>query len=207
MPADMIIQLSVLFFCIIIHEFSHGWMANRCGDNTAKSMGRLTLNPLPHIDPMGTIIFPVLCYLSNNPIFGWAKPVPVNPFRLNNPRWDSLKVALLGPVSNLLLACLAAWGIRSLGYFSLAPGWIEEVWRILNFAVIINLYLSAFNLLPIHPLDGSRVLSALLPDELSKSYEQLAPFGFYAILALSITGILGRLTYPVVFWMYRILIP
>ncbi|MBI4055880.1 MAG: site-2 protease family protein [Elusimicrobia bacterium] len=201
---DWILQLPILFFSVVIHEFSHGWLALRHGDDTAYHSGRLTLNPLPHIDPFGTILLPVLCILSHAPVFGWAKPVPVNPLRLNNPSRDMVRVAAVGPLSNILLAFLAALLFRLSFELPGLPREFHSLLRqVLHFTVQINLFLAVFNLLPIHPLDGSQVLSGLLPDSLGETYDRLAPYGFFLIVFLLWTGLLSRILMPPVSILYQ----
>ncbi|MBI4056064.1 MAG: site-2 protease family protein [Elusimicrobia bacterium] len=191
---DWIILLPILFFSIVVHEFSHGWMAHRHGDDTAYLSGRLTFNPLPHIDLWGTILLPVLCRLLNAPLIGWAKPVPVNPNRLHHPRSDMVRVALIGPVSNLSLALMAAILYRLTVMAHLFPADFElTLMRVLFFTVQLNLSLAFFNLIPVHPLDGSQVVSGLLPYRWLAQYERHAPYGFYIILILLYTNALGVL--------------
>ncbi|MEK7288274.1 MAG: site-2 protease family protein, partial [Elusimicrobiota bacterium] len=206
MNQSFLVQLPLLFFSIILHEYAHGAVAEKYGDDTARLMGRLTFNPIAHIDPMGTIVLPLICFLTNVPMFGWAKPVPVNPARLEQRPMSLILVAAAGPVSNIFLACLASAGLWALA--RLAPG--SEVTPVLmklfHFAVIMNLYLAVFNLLPIHPLDGSKVLAGLLPPRWSYTYEGLAPYGFMIIMILMMTGLFGYIVTPVVYWLYKFLV-
>lgn len=190
---SFIISLSLFFFAFTIHEVSHGWIALKLGDPTAKFSGRLSLNPLRHIDPVGTIIIPILLHISNSPfIFGWAKPVPVNFFRLRNPKRDIIWVGLAGPLANIIVAVLIALIFRlnvpmNIGIFS-----------ILQNLGILNLVLAVFNLIPIPPLDGSRVLIGLLPSKLSRLYAQLEPFGIFIIIILLAFGLLRIVIWPII---------
>jgi len=171
----IIILIIILFFSIIIHEVSHGYIAYRLGDPTAKYSGRLTLNPLVHIDLFGTILIPAFLILSHSPIlFGWAKPVPINPYNFRNPRKDLMWVGFSGPASNLIIAFILSLIIKIL------PSSLITV--ILNYGGVINVVLAVINLIPIPPLDGSRILTGLLPPELAYKYMRIEPFGF--IIAL-----------------------
>lgn len=206
MDYTIIIQLPLLFFSIIIHEFAHGAVAEHLGDDTARLMGRLTLNPVPHIDPVGSVMLPLLCYFTGAPMFGWAKPVPVNEANLRSRRWGSLMVAAVGPLSNFVLAFSCAILLWAASRIALAYGTQLLLNQILRYGILINLYLCVFNLLPIHPLDGSRVLYRLLPYPWSEQFERLAPHGFILIMVLMFTGLFGYIINPVVFWLYRLLV-
>ena len=213
----IIISLFVLFFAITVHEASHGWAANKMGDPTAYSMGRVTLNPVAHIDPIGTILFPLILVIMGAPVFGWAKPVPVNPLNLRNPRRDNLWISAAGPASNLTVAALAMIGIlllklirpevsiflRSflLGRGGFPRGFypLEGLALILFFTVLINCYLAVFNLIPIPPLDGSGILMGLLSEEAAAKYDRLRPFGFLIILGLIWLGLLHVIIRPIQF--------
>ena len=189
-----------VIFAITVHEVAHGWVAKRYGDKTAWMMGRLTLNPIKHIDPVGTILLPGLLLITGTGfIFGWAKPVPVNPRNLRNPKHDMAIVAIAGPVANFLMALGWALIIRA--------GIIVDT-EIVSMPLIymgmagisINLVLAIINLLPIPPLDGSRILSSLLPDRWAWQYNRLERFGFLLLLLLLMTGALGAmLGYPLYF--------
>ncbi|OGR47549.1 MAG: hypothetical protein A2X34_02930 [Elusimicrobia bacterium GWC2_51_8] len=196
MAMEWILQAPVLFFSVIVHEFAHGFIAYEKGDDTAYLSGRLTLNPLPHIDFMGTVVMPVICAVSGFPIIGWAKPVPVNPYRMANPRRDMALVALSGPVSNLLLAMLsfALWKIFALNF--LGADLTLTLLKALQFGVIINLALAFFNLIPVSPLDGSNILLGWLSGRWLENYEKHIPYGMYIILALVLTGLVKYLILP-----------
>jgi Zn-dependent protease len=185
---------------ITLHEASHAYIANYFGDTTAKMLGRLSLNPMKHIDPIGTVLVPILVALLTqfSFVFGWAKPVPINWSQLHNPRRDMALVALAGPLSNLGMALLWAFCLKiglmmdpktsKVALFLLLTG---------NAGVIINLILCVLNLIPLPPLDGSRVVSSVLPPKYSTTYERLEPFGLLILVLLLVTGILGFIMQPI----------
>lgn len=209
-----IISLFILLFSITIHEASHGWAAYKLGDPTAMAAGRVTLNPLAHIDLFGTIILPLLLAIVGAPVFGWAKPVPVNPHFLRNPRRDGFWISLAGPAANilaaigsllliLLLKFISPVTTEALGDFlssrgSLPPGLqpLQGLVIILFYMVLINTYLVAFNLIPMYPLDGSGVLEGILPDRLAEKYSRLRPFGFLIVIILVSIGLLDLIVRP-----------
>lgn len=186
---DVLIRVLVLVFSVVFHEVAHGWAALKLGDTTARDQGRLTLNPLPHVDPVGSIIVPALLALTSSFMMGWAKPVPVHPGRLRQPWNDYPKVAAAGPLSNLLLALVAALllgvtaGIGDRlpdGHMALAPvAFLVRVWLV---GIYVNVALAAFNLIPLPPLDGSWILSRLLPRGLRASYENLRRYGMLMVV-------------------------
>jgi Zn-dependent protease len=195
---ELIILAPPLLFALTFHEFAHGFIAYRLGDPTARDAGRLTLNPLKHLDPLGTIAFFFIK-------FGWAKPVPVNPRYFQNPKKDMLWVALAGPVTNLALAVISAiltkaiWTLASiLPYSSAAEAILVPLNSMLIASVWINLVLCIFNFLPIPPLDGSRILMGLLPNNLALSYMRIERFGFIIILVLAFSGILSKVIVPII---------
>lgn len=188
----ILLQFVVLIFAITIHEFAHGLVAYKLGDPTAKYMGRLTLNPIAHIDPFGTIILPLLLTLAHIPPIGWAKPVPVDFMSLKNPKRDMLWVSLAGPFANFLIAIALSIVIK------LFPMLVHTIiGQVIFFGIIINMILALFNLIPIPPLDGSRIVSALLPYRYVASYNKIQPYGFLIIIILLWTGVLRKLIYGV----------
>jgi Zn-dependent protease len=166
----------ILIPSIIVHEVTHGFVAERFGDPTARNAGRLTLNPIPHIDPFGSVLLPAMLALANGPLFGWAKPVPVNPARFTNPTAHMAITAVAGPVSNLVLATV-------LGRF-LLPSLTGIPEEIVGVFIILNLFLAVFNMLPIPPLDGSRLLPLVLSERGRQRYHQFEQFGFIILFAL-----------------------
>jgi Zn-dependent protease len=207
----LVIQLFVLLFAITVHEAAHGWMASRFGDDTARSMGRVTLNPVAHIDPFGTVLLPLLLVLMKAPVFGWAKPVPVNPFNLRDPRKDNLWISAAGPMANIIVAVLCLVAIiliKSLNPNALAllmsrsgpAGGLHPLGSlilILFYGALINMYLVVFNLIPVPPLDGSGVLMGLLSEESAQKFDRLRPYGFLIVIGLIYLGVLNAIIQPV----------
>jgi Zn-dependent protease len=188
-----------VLFAITIHEVAHGWVANKCGDSTAKMMGRLTLNPIKHIDLLGTIIVPALLVYLGGFIFGWAKPVPVQWQNLRNPRRDMALVAIAGPLTNFVMMIIWVLFLK-LGLYlkaqDIGSGALLAIMG--KIGIYINLVLMVLNLLPVPPLDGSRVLVSLLPKSFQPFFERIEPFGFIILLALLATGVLNLLMNPVI---------
>jgi Zn-dependent protease len=188
-----------ILFAITVHEVAHGWMALRLGDHTAQMMGRLTLNPINHIDPIGTLVVPGILLLLGGVIFGWAKPVPVSWDKLRNPRRDMAIVALAGPMANLIMAICWAF-IARLG-IALAPG-IPIIGVPLAYMGIAGMFINAIlmmlNLIPLPPLDGGRVLVGLLPGPFAYKVSRIEPYGFFILLGLLFTGILWNILWPLV---------
>lgn len=190
-----------ILFAITVHEAAHGWMANRLGDSTAKLLGRLTLNPIKHIDLVGTIIVPIVILLITqfHFVFGWAKPVPINGANLRNPRRDMAWVALAGPGVNLIMALLWACALKlSTLMDPLNSSPAQFLFLSAQAGIIINLILGYLNLIPIPPLDGSRVLAALIPRRTAYYYDKIEPFGFIILLLLMISGLLGLILSPLI---------
>ena len=188
-----------VLFAITVHETAHGWMALRLGDPTAKMLGRLTLNPVKHIDPLGTVLIPGLLLMFSNFLFGWAKPVPITAQNLRRPRTDMAWVAIAGPLSNLLMAIFWLLVTR----LGLAIGNAsEDVAVFLIYSgvagLFVNTLLMVLNLLPLLPLDGGRVVSALLPGRLAWRYDKLEPFGLIILMGLLLTGILAKILWPLI---------
>ncbi len=195
---QLLIILSVLLFSLTIHETAHAATANWYGDPTARRLGRISLNPLVHIDPVGTVMLPLLGILAGGFVFGWAKPVPVNPANLKNHRRDFLVIAAAGPASNIVLAMGASVVLGAipggLGASEGIPGAVATF----AFAMLqLNLLLAVLNMLPIPPLDGGNVLAGLLPEALAASYDRLIrPYGFLILIVLMASG-----------WLYRLIVP
>lgn len=187
---------------VVLHEVAHGYVANALGDPTAKERGRLTLNPISHVDPFGTVALPAFLILLHSPfVFGYAKPVPVDFRRLRNPKRDMIWVAAAGPVTNVVLAISSALLFHALlGFY--VPGQttaLEGLLLMLQGSVVVNVVLATFNLLPILPLDGGRVLTGLLPLRLAIAYSRLEPFGMLIVVALLATNALDHILGPVVY--------
>jgi Zn-dependent protease len=184
-----------VLFAITVHETAHGWMALQLGDKTAMMLGRLTLNPLKHIDPLGTILIPGLMYMMAGFMFGWAKPVPITWQNLKQPKRDMVFVAAAGPVSNLIMAMLWSLAIRiglALGDAGLALVFMGVA------GIFINCILMVLNLLPLPPLDGGRVMTGLLPGPLAYKFSRIEPYGFFILVGLMVTGLLGVILWPVI---------
>jgi Zn-dependent protease len=176
----VLISFTVLLLSLTVHEFAHAWTADRLGDPTARLLGRVSLNPLVHADPIGTVLFPLVAMLGNVPLIGWAKPVPVNIGRLPRHRRDFMIVAAAGPASNLIMAAAAAAALAAV------PGG-STLASLLYLAARLNILLAVFNMLPIPPLDGGNVLSGLLPRPLALKFDQIRPYGFILLYALILT--------------------
>ena len=192
------VWLAPVLFAITLHEAAHGWVANKLGDPTAKQLGRITINPIKHIDPMGTIVVPLFLAMISPFVLGWAKPVPVEPRYFKSPLVDMALVAVAGPVSNFIMACIWAMLIK-LVYLSMDQSqvlvFLTEMGK--N-GIIINIVLMVLNLLPIPPLDGGRVLAGVLPPRIALPFMQLERFGMIIILLLLVSGILGKILWPIV---------
>ena len=187
-----------LITAITLHEWAHGWVASLRGDNSAKMLGRISLNPARHIDPIGTLLVPIsLIVLNIGLIFGWAKPVPVNTSALKNPRFDMALVAIAGPIANIIMAIM--WGLA--GKFAGSNNFGLWLTQAANSGVILNIFLAVLNMLPIPPLDGGRILSAFLPRRIVYYYDQLEPYGFFILIGLMATNSLSGILQPTIHYL------
>ena len=211
---DQLYVLPILLFSVVIHELSHGWMALRLGDTTARDMGRLTLNPIPHIDLVGSIVVPLFSLLmSGRVLIAWAKPVPVNPYNFSNYRRDDILVSVVGPVSNFVLAFCCSIIVVVLIHLmpltqafnsSLLDEAIHFLLQMFYGGIFLNIVLAVFNMIPVPPLDGSHVAASLMPAEMSHQYRSIGFFGIFIILmlmrwppfAMVFESILSALAYP-----------
>ena len=198
----ILIGFAIILVALTIHEAAHAWTADKLGDPTARLLGRVSLNPIVHIDPIGTVLLPLLAAYSGLPIIGWAKPVPVNISRLRHHRRDFMLVAAAGPVSNLLQALVFALVFRTI--YSTSD--VDLIPAILRLAVETNLLLAFFNLIPIPPLDGGNVLAGLLPPDAARVLDSVRPFGFILLYALMLTGVLTALILPPTDFFLRLLL-
>jgi len=205
-PIAVAVSFGVLLLSLTIHEAAHAWTADKLGDPTARALGRVSLNPLVHIEWIGTVLLPIIAAVSHLPLIGWAKPVPVMLRNLRHPRRDFMLVAAAGPISNLLQAVVAAVLLRLVWNPALGnePGLAATV---LFLAVQINLLLAFFNLIPVPPLDGGNVMLGLLPPKLAVSYSNLRQYGFIILYALMFTGAASAFITPPTNFLMRILIP
>ena len=189
--ADIFISFIVLLFSLTIHEMAHAWTADRLGDPTARLLGRISLNPIVHADPLGTIVLPLVSLFTHAPLIGWAKPVPVTPRYLRHPRRDYILVAAAGPASNLVLSLFAA---TLLSILPISPHTLGEsnvsvpIAAILSRLMALNVLLAVFNMIPIPPLDGGNVLGGLLPANLAVVFNKVRPYGFLLLYALVLSG-------------------
>jgi Zn-dependent protease len=197
---DIVVPFAIVLLSLTVHEAAHAWTAERLGDSTARRLGRVSLNPIVHIDLIGTVILPLIAAVSNLPIIGWAKPVPVDIRRLRRGPRDFVLVAAAGPASNILLAVIGGILVRLTSAPSFGPS------PLLQF-VEINIMLAVFNLVPVPPLDGGNVLAGLLPRHAAAAFDNLRPFGFLIIYALMFTGVLSQLIMPPARFLWSLLIP
>jgi len=204
---SILLSLLIFFFAVIIHEYAHGWVAWKLGDSTARIMGRLTLNPIAHIDPIGTIFLPLFLIITHSPVlFGWAKPVPVDFFNLNNPKKDMVWVGIAGPAANIIFAIALSLLLKLCrGQACLSPTANYFLISVITSAIMANLVLAVFNLLPIPPLDGSRVAMGLLPYNIGSEYAKIEPYGFIIIFGLLWLGVINSIIWPVVIFLARLL--
>jgi Zn-dependent protease len=196
LSADALLLLFVVLIpSLSFHEAAHAWTADRLGDPTARRLGRLTLNPLAHIDWIGTVLFPLIAIYSGLPLLGWAKPVPVSWENLRSPRRDFAIVAIAGPISNLILAVGAAIVLNTL--VAMGSGTPSVGIMLVAQAVSLNVLLAVFNMIPVPPLDGGNVLAGLLPEQAARVIDRLRPYGFLILYALIFTGLLGDVVLPI----------
>jgi Zn-dependent protease len=197
--AQVFISFIVLLFSLTIHEMAHAYTADRLGDPTARLLGRISLNPMVHADPIGTILFPLIALVTGAPLIGWAKPVPVNVRNLRHHRRDYILVAAAGPASNLVIALVSA---IVLSVLPISPQTIGEpnvsvpIAAILSQAMRLNVLLAVFNMIPIPPLDGGNVLSGLLPSQFAQAFDRIRPYGFILLYVLMLTGGFNRIVIP-----------
>jgi Zn-dependent protease len=204
---SILIGFAIVLASLTVHEAAHAWTADRLGDPTARLLGRVSLNPVVHIDPIGTILLPLIAAYSHFPIIGWAKPVPVNISRLRHHRRDFMFVAAAGPLSNLAQAVIYALLFRIAIAMVSAQGEPPLVVEILYSAVQINLLLAFFNLIPIPPLDGGNVLAGLVPERAAAMLDTVRQFGFILLYALMLTGVLNDLIIPPTRFLLGVLLP
>ncbi len=188
------LQLAVLIVSLTVHEAAHAWAANRLGDSTARLLGRLSLNPLVHIDPVGTVVFPLVAITTGLPLIGWAKPVPVDFRNLRAPGRDFALIAAAGPASNLLMA-LAGAGV--FGFMRGGDGELGLAAYFIGMFVVLNVLLAVFNMFPIPPLDGGNVLMGVLPPSMSAVIDRIRPYGIFVLYALMLSGVLFQVVRPV----------
>lgn len=188
-----------VLLAVSLHEAAHAWMADKKGDSTARLLGRLTFNPFKHIDPIGTILVPTLMIMFTGFAFGWAKPVPVDVRKLNNPKKDMMWVALAGPASNFIMALIWAILLHISVLFVDSRSAISLFFLLMPVAgITINVILGVLNLLPIPPLDGGRIMAGLLPPRASLQYSKIEPYGFFIIIGLMLSGLLSYIIFPAI---------
>lgn len=198
---EFLYKIGLLFvpflFALCFHEYAHGWMARRKGDNTAELMGRLTLNPLAHMDWLGTLVLPILAITTGFPFFGWAKPVPVNARNLARPKQDMFWIAFAGPLSNVLLAVVGCGVLAVVVAYMPRQGVGESLNEMLQYFIVINLFLAVFNMIPLHPLDGGKVLARFIPESWNRWLEDTQMYSMYILMAAFILGAFKYLALPV----------
>jgi Zn-dependent protease len=196
--SQVFIQFAVLLVSLTFHEAAHAWSADRLGDSTARVLGRVSLNPAVHVDPIGTLAFPLIAMLTNLPLIGWAKPVPVNTLNLRrNWKQKYMLIAAAGPASNILLAVASAVAVRVMGFETGPSSPLAPAFQFFLFMVIINVLLAVFNMVPVTPLDGGNVLAGLLPGAAHDAFERIRPYGFLILYGLLLSGVLFTIVGPV----------
>lgn len=217
-PLDVLLWFIVFLFSLSVHESAHAFVSNRFGDDLGKQLGRISLNPIVHIDPIGTILFPLISAFTTIPLFGWAKPVPVNPLAWREKNKANFWTSAAGPLSNFGLAIIFFVAVKALlmsGVVHLTGnpfllvagvGVIDPIAKLLSLGLTVNLALGIFNLIPIPPLDGSGMLEAVLPYQAQRGYEELRPYGFILLIALMFIGAFGYIYYPVLRVVYALLL-
>lgn len=202
----IMIQFAVVLFAISIHESAHAWAADKFGDPTARLQGRITLNPIAHIDPIGTIIFPILLAVVGAPVFGWAKPVMVNPYNLRNRRRDSMYISAAGPAANILVSLGIIFLMLAFSnpILSTTSPTLLLLIKIAAYLLMINIFLAVFNLIPIPPLDGSGILEGLLKGEALVLYEKIKPYGFFILLLIIYTHIFDKIANAIFYLLFKV---
>ena len=200
----ILFEFVVLLLSLTVHEAAHAWSADILGDSTARRLGRVSLNPVVHIDPIGTLLFPLIAMVTHAPILGWAKPVPVNPSNLH-PHWARkyMAVAAAGPASNLVLAIVGAVGMHAIGFGGGSIPATAQIFQFLSALVQINVVLAVFNMIPVPPLDGGNVLSGLLRGQAAQLFNNLRPYGMVILYGLLLSGILWRIVTPIEIAIFR----
>ena len=200
----ILFEFVVLLLSLTVHEAAHAWSADILGDPTARRLGRVSLNPVVHIDPIGTLLFPLIAMFTRVPILGWAKPVPVNPANLH-PQWARkyMMIAAAGPASNLVLAILGAIGMHMVGFTGGSMPATAQIFQFLAALVQINVLLAVFNMIPVPPLVGGNVLSGLLRGQAAALFNSLRPYGMLILYGLLLTGVLWRIVTPIQVAIYR----